>query len=1037
MFGQNFDSSNLSAMSESLSRSEAFTDAEREDFFNAIHNVQVNTTNAYSTLMDIAVAADDLDMIQTMGGLVDQSYMQQGYMQAAYADQLPTQADAMNKGRQEFENEKSKYLTLADLEVSNATVSGTVTESETVQDTFDSLVDRLIPEVGNCDTIGGELLRAVNKLEYRYYNDGDHIGIGYGNEVCNAPARFLKQEGNDAIKVLIDANWSNSNTTEYEAFIGQLKDEVVKYILDNKLDKVSNYKNLDYLDFAEDSDFTYSDDFDESVIVKHTPYYVKEEDDIDMSDTSDVDMGSDIENAGDDVSMSESETITDLIEDTEIHELAPQVNDIVLDKEDAIKGKVLNTHDDNTVDVKWDDDDITRNTSVDDVQIIKPATETYNVYYIKQNNPVKVIETIDPNRAIAVYNGIKKKLPNTECFYVKSGKAEEELLNKYKSGNNTINEEEVIVNDSNIEILNQLQDSLGSVYTTKIEDGQLICTDSQGNFVSILCGIEQPFELSLQVTMADGDTSEVINYMYDGIAPAADFIVAAFSGEVAARDVNESKTIKDECGTVADLGMAPILPASNSKGLVKVVGLKLDDEETKRLLAKLSMNESDPTKEDVVAQLKALQEFSGMEMPAVIDFLPEEQMKVVNKVFGTTNSEEIANEIENMTECKNTVNEDSANFMQFVVDAINKVDGCSAQLDDEQGIHILSGNKKASAFYDPASRSLIAVYPTENGEFTNAEINLKDPKEVATQLLKPITESMNPLKFVPDAPVTALDDKAQFTARQALELSNTDTINNNIQQKLTYRNQQLPPVADVEIKDSKMVAQDKLGYIPLEPVTSDLNQEVFSAAVVAVTDATKLTDNVEAFVKLQELYPNTDAKQLAKLIKEAKESNNSGKLIQYVYESTQKKVESIELVKSSLTDIYDEDTCNSVLDMLKDFDMTQAKDVILFKEQAKLIIEPEDVKKTLKLLGINEDTFIDVKLNDANAQGVKTANGQPIATTNATGNDPVTPTLADDIDPAQVVVNGIPADQSEIDAITGKKPEEPNSEPNFDITQQV
>lgn len=33
----------------------------------------------------------------------------------------------------------------------------------------------LVPREGKCDTIEGELLRAINRIIYRYYNDGDHL----------------------------------------------------------------------------------------------------------------------------------------------------------------------------------------------------------------------------------------------------------------------------------------------------------------------------------------------------------------------------------------------------------------------------------------------------------------------------------------------------------------------------------------------------------------------------------------------------------------------------------------------------------------------------------------------------------------------------------------------------------------------------------------------------------------------------------------------------------------------------------------------
>ena len=56
---------------------------------------------------------------------------------------------------------------------------------------FDELFDELVPMSGKADSLAGEIIRAVSRIVYRYYNDGDIVGVGYGNETCNPAARFL------------------------------------------------------------------------------------------------------------------------------------------------------------------------------------------------------------------------------------------------------------------------------------------------------------------------------------------------------------------------------------------------------------------------------------------------------------------------------------------------------------------------------------------------------------------------------------------------------------------------------------------------------------------------------------------------------------------------------------------------------------------------------------------------------------------------------------------------------------------------------
>lgn len=54
------------------------------------------------------------------------------------------------------------------------------------------LSDRLIPARGKADTVGGELLRAIERLIYRYYNDGDVVLMGYGIETCLSSYYYLE-----------------------------------------------------------------------------------------------------------------------------------------------------------------------------------------------------------------------------------------------------------------------------------------------------------------------------------------------------------------------------------------------------------------------------------------------------------------------------------------------------------------------------------------------------------------------------------------------------------------------------------------------------------------------------------------------------------------------------------------------------------------------------------------------------------------------------------------------------------------------------
>ena len=49
---------------------------------------------------------------------------------------------------------------------------------------FNELYDKYVPSMGKASTLGGEILRAINRIVYRWYNDGDTIDR-YGGNIYN------------------------------------------------------------------------------------------------------------------------------------------------------------------------------------------------------------------------------------------------------------------------------------------------------------------------------------------------------------------------------------------------------------------------------------------------------------------------------------------------------------------------------------------------------------------------------------------------------------------------------------------------------------------------------------------------------------------------------------------------------------------------------------------------------------------------------------------------------------------------------------
>ncbi len=98
------------------------------------------------------------------------------------------------------------------------------------QERFNSLFEELVPMSGKADSLAGEIARAVGRIGYRWLNDGDQIGIGYGKETCNPAARFLIAKLPRETGDLVVALWGMASEDAYEAVLDILVGEAADYI---------------------------------------------------------------------------------------------------------------------------------------------------------------------------------------------------------------------------------------------------------------------------------------------------------------------------------------------------------------------------------------------------------------------------------------------------------------------------------------------------------------------------------------------------------------------------------------------------------------------------------------------------------------------------------------------------------------------------------------------------------------------------------------------------------------------------------------
>lgn len=124
---------------------------------------------------------------------------------------------------------------------------------------MDELFDELVPSCGKAETEAGEIVRAFSRIAYRYFNDGDKLGIGYGNETCNAAGRYLLEHDHNNADILdnIKDMWGNWSDGAYETALDQLGWAVLQVIGENPSMRESETEDMwDHFDKYEDVDDT-------------------------------------------------------------------------------------------------------------------------------------------------------------------------------------------------------------------------------------------------------------------------------------------------------------------------------------------------------------------------------------------------------------------------------------------------------------------------------------------------------------------------------------------------------------------------------------------------------------------------------------------------------------------------------------------------------------------------------------------------------------------------------------------------------------
>ena len=127
---------------------------------------------------------------------------------------------------------------------------------------LESLFEQLVPAEGPADTVAGEVVRAVNRIVYRAWNDGDMFWQGYGIETAGPAYMYLRLldpnilQDDSTFRCLLDVmdQMEFKDFDQYYRLLQDFIDAVVQFLEHNpSLKSITNTDDcLDYYDLALD-----------------------------------------------------------------------------------------------------------------------------------------------------------------------------------------------------------------------------------------------------------------------------------------------------------------------------------------------------------------------------------------------------------------------------------------------------------------------------------------------------------------------------------------------------------------------------------------------------------------------------------------------------------------------------------------------------------------------------------------------------------------------------------------------------------------
>ena len=175
---------------------------------------------------------DDGDFIEINGMKLPKDYVLNVLSKAKDFGLDSPETVIANKEKAEDEHkakEEERALAGKGVELYNSFVNIFNDDSLNLQSKLNKLDDLLVPASGKADTVAGELIRAIQRVLYRDYNDGDRFYTGYGLETCASSVAYIIDTLNDSDISDIFSELSYNDTIDSK-YTKQLE-SVASYIL--------------------------------------------------------------------------------------------------------------------------------------------------------------------------------------------------------------------------------------------------------------------------------------------------------------------------------------------------------------------------------------------------------------------------------------------------------------------------------------------------------------------------------------------------------------------------------------------------------------------------------------------------------------------------------------------------------------------------------------------------------------------------------------------------------------------------------------